>query len=201
MKELNTNINDHELLIAFRNGDDTAFRSLYEKYWNDLFLIANRRLHSPEDAKDIVQDVFLSFWNNISRVTVEDSLGGYLYTSLRNKIFNHFEKNNNRLQQLMQRPFHPVDDEDRSFGSYCSKELQLFIHQQVKAMPEKMRRIYLLSREEHLSVAEIASLLSLSDQTVKNQLHNALTRLRKSLAGNQSSFLSFSILFLLKKIF
>ena len=81
----------------------------------------------------------------------------------------------------MQQPFPPADREETIFSSYCTKELQQFIARQVAAMPEKMRQIYLLSKEENLTHAEIAGLLSLSNQTVKNQLYNALTRLRKSL--------------------
>ncbi|MBX3257473.1 MAG: RNA polymerase sigma-70 factor [Chitinophagaceae bacterium] len=172
--------NDQKLLDASKNGDEKAFGLLFNKYWDDLFRIAYRRLHAAEDAKDIVQDVFLSLWNNIGSITIEDSLGGYLYTALRNKIFNHFEKNNNRLQKLMQRQFVPAEHEETVFSNYCTKELQQFITQQVATMPEKMRQIYLLSREEHLTHAEISTLLSLSNQTVKNQLYNAVSRLRKA---------------------
>lgn len=201
MRHLYSSDNDRELLVASRNGDETAFRLLFEKYWNDLFKIAHRRLYSADDAKDIVQDVFLSFWNNIHSITIEDSLGGYLYTALRNKIFNHLEKNNTRLHLLMQRQFTAVECEENVFSSYCSKELAQHIKTQVNNMPEKMRQIYLMSREEHMSNADIASLLSLSNQTVKNQLHNALSRLRSSLEKNNFPHLTtVSILLLLKKI-
>lgn len=173
--------NDQKLLDASKNGDEKAFGLLFEKYWDDLFKMAYRRLRSAEDAKDIVQDVFLSFWNNIGSIRIEESLGGYLYTVLRNKIFNFFERNNNHLRKLMQQPFVPAQHEETIFSNYCTIELQRFITQQVAVMPEKMRRIYLLSKEEHLTIAEISSLLSLSSQTVKNQLYNALSRLRKSI--------------------
>lgn len=200
MNNLHLSSNDHELLVASRNGDERAFRLLFEKYWDDLFKIALRRLHSPDDAKDILQDVFLSFWNNIHTIAIEDSLGGYLYTALRNKIFNHFEKNSTRLQWLMQRGFTAASFEENVFSRYCTKELAYFIKQEVNKMPEKMRQIYLLSREEYMSNADIASLLNLSNQTVKNQLHNALVRLRKSIENNHFSFFaSTSALLLLKK--
>lgn len=188
MKTQSSYANDQQLLTASREGDNEAFRLLFEKYWDDLFTIAYKRLHSAEDAKDILQDVFLSLWNNIQNITIEDSLGGYLYTALRNKIFNHFEKQQVRLQNLMRQKVNPVEAEETIWSSFCTKELQLFIASQVALMPEKMRQIYLLSKEERLSNAEIAALLNLSTQTVKNQLHNALGRLRKSLADSHFSF-------------
>ena len=173
--------NDQKLLEASQNGDEKAFELLFKKYSGDLFKVAYRRLHSAEDAKDIVQDVFFSCWNNIGTIVIEDSLAGYLYTALRNKIFNHFEKNSNRLHKLMRQPFVPAQHEELIFSNYCTKELQQFIMQQVATMPEKMRQIYFLSKEENLTNKEIASLLNLSGQTVKNQLYNALNRLRKTL--------------------
>lgn len=174
---------DRELLTAIRDGEVNSFRIIFDKYWEDLFTAALQKLRSPEDAKDIVQDVFLSCWNNIATITIEDSLAGYLYTALRNKIFNHFEKNSNHLRKLMELPFSPVAHESDVFKKYCSKELKDFINRQVSQMPEKMRNIYLLSREANFSNKEIAALLHLSEQTVKNQLHNALTRLKKSLTS------------------
>ncbi|MBX3241829.1 MAG: RNA polymerase sigma-70 factor [Chitinophagaceae bacterium] len=200
MKSLYVSNNDHELLAASREGDEAAFRLLFEKYWDDLFKIALRRLYSADDAKDVLQDVFLSFWNNIHNITLEESLGGYLYTALRNKIFNHLEKNSKRLHTLLQHPFTPAECEETVFSRYTTKELEHYIKKQVSNMPEKMRRIYVLSREEHMSNADIASLLNLSNQTVKNQLHHALTRLRKNLENSPfHPFTSAYILFLLKK--
>lgn len=169
---------DLMLLQASKNGDERAFEQLFNKYWNDLFKIAYRRLHSVEDAKDIVQDVFLSLWNNINNITIEESLGGYLYTALRNKIFNLLEKNKNRLNKLMKEQFVPAGHEETIFSNYCAKEFREFISQQLESMPAKMRQIYLLSKEEYLTNAEIAGMLNLSGQTIKNQLHNALGRLR-----------------------
>ena len=187
--------NDGQLLAASKEGDEMAFRHMFDKYWDDLFRIAYRRLRSTEDAKDVVQDVFLSLWNNREAVWINESIGGYLYTALRNKIFNFLEKDNNRLIKLMKMPFHPSEQEQNLFDNYCSKELRQFIALQVSSMPEKMRQIYLLSREEHMTNAEIATLLGLSHQTIKNQLHNALSRLRKSLADSNFHYSTLCLLF------
>lgn len=183
MKKRLVNYTDRELLTSIQGGDKHSFKIIFDKYWNDLFTVALQKLRSPEDAKDIVQDVFLSCWNNIQHITIEDSLAGYLYTALRNKIFNHFEKNSNQLRKLMALPFLPAEHESDVFKKYCSKELKDFINRQVALMPEKMRNIYLLSREANFSNKEIAALLHLSEQTVKNQLNNALARLKKSLTS------------------
>jgi len=196
-------ISDKQLLADIRKGSDEAFRQLFEKYWEDLYRMAYRRLASPEDIKDILQDVFLSLWNNIDQVNVDESLGGYLYTSLRNRIFNFFEKRQNRLNCLMKQPFNPVESEEIIWNRFNTKEIQKFIALQVAAMPPKMKQIYLLSKKESLTIFEIAELLNLSPQTVKNQLHRAFERIRHNLQKHDLPIfiISFSFISFLQKYF
>jgi len=189
-------ISDRQLLADIRKGSDEAFRQLYEKYWEDLYRIAYRRLASPEDIKDILQDVFLSLWNNIDRVNGDESLGGYLYTSLRNRIFNFFEKRQNRLNCLMKQPFNPVESEEIIWNRFNTKEIQKIIALQVAAMPPKMKRIYLLSKKEQLTISEIAELLNLSPQTIKNQLHRAFERMRHNLQKHNLHILLIAVSFI-----
>ncbi len=188
-------ISDKQLLAAIRKGSDEAFRQLFEKYWEDLYRMAHRRLASPEDIKDILQDVFLSLWKNIDQVNADESLGGYLYTSLRNRIFNFFEKRQNRLNCLMKQPLNPVESEEIIWNRFNTEEIQKFIALQVAAMPPKMKRIYLLSKKEQLTISEIAELLNLSPQTVKNQLHRAFERMRHNLQKHNLHKLLIAFLF------
>jgi RNA polymerase sigma-70 factor, ECF subfamily len=184
---------DKDLIAAACKGSEEAFRKLYEKYWQDLYKIAYRRLPSEEDVKDILQETFISLWKNLHHISVNESLGGYLYTSLRNKIFNYYEKNGVRLKTLMNQPFKPAESEDIIYSSLSTKELQLVISAILAEMPPKMREIYKLSKEEQLTNAEIAGLLMLAPQTIKNQIHEALHRIREEL--KKSSLHLFLFLF------
>ena len=177
-------MSDKVFLERAKKGDEIAFRQLFEKYWQDLFQLACKRLRSKDDASDIVQEVFLSLWNNIQQVEIEDSLGAYLFVSLRNKIFNHYEKQALRLKYLLSQPFNPVQSEELIWSNINSKELRSVVAAEISRMPAKMKEIYLLSREQQLSINDIAELLLLAPQTVKNQLHRALERIRESLRKN-----------------
>jgi len=177
-------MSDKVFLEQVKKGDEAAFRRLFEKYWQDLFQLASKRLRSKDDASDMVQEVFLSLWNNVQQVEIEESLGAYLFVSLRNKIFNHYEKQSIRLKYLLSQPFHPVQSEELIWSHLSSKELRSVVAAEVSRMPAKMKEIYLLSREQQLSIAEIADLLLLAPQTIKNQLHLALGRIRESLRKN-----------------
>jgi RNA polymerase sigma-70 factor (ECF subfamily) len=173
--------NDSWLLEKIKQGDGAAFRRLFDKYWQDLFRLACKRLPSREDAADIVQEVFLSLWNNHGKLNAGNDLAAYLFVSLRNRIFNYYEKQAVRFKYLLNQSFNPVQSEDAIVGSIQQKELQQIIAAEIEKMPDKMREIYQLSREQQLSISEIATLLMISPQTVKNQLHRALDRLRQSL--------------------
>lgn len=127
MNDLLLPVTDKKLMIAACKGSEQAFGKLYERYWHDLYKIAYRRLSSEEDVKDVLQETFISLWKNIHHISVDENIGGYLYTSLRNKIFNYYEKKQVRLKTLMSQPFHPVESKDQVYSLLNTKELKLAI--------------------------------------------------------------------------
>jgi len=181
-------VSDVELLAAAKRGDQPAFRSLYEKYFDDLFQIARRRVTLNEDAGDLVQEVFLSFYKNIQTIQVDDSIGGYLFISLRNKILNFYAKERSRLNKLSQKPFIPVENEDVIWSRLLTKEIQELVQAELNSMSPRLKEIYQLSKEQQMSIAEISALLQISEQTVKNQLYRALQQIRAALKSNQLDY-------------
>jgi len=180
--------NDKELLRAAQQGSQAAFKQLYDKYWGDLFQIARRRVTSDEDAKDLLQEVFLSFYKNIQHLNTDDNIGGYLFVSLRNKIFNYYEQEQSRLKKLLSRPMVPVESEEEIFSRLQTKYIEAIIREALQQMPPRMKEIYLLSKEQQMTLAEISALLSISTQTVKNQLYRALQQIRNSLNDKKPGF-------------
>ncbi|BAV06952.1 RNA polymerase ECF-type sigma factor [Filimonas lacunae] len=170
-------------------GSREAFKAIYDKYWPDLFQAAYKRTRNADDARDLVQELFIALWDNPDRLLQETDLGGYLFVALRNRIFNYFEKQTVRLNYLMAQPFKPVESEDAIFSTIRTREIKACVAAAVAAMPPRMKEIYILSREQQLSIAEIAGLLGIAPQTVKNQLHTALEKIRTHLdSHNLGSF-------------
>ena len=176
---------DQLLLQQAAAGSEAAFKMLYDKYWNDLFQAAYKRTRHADDARDLVQELFIALWNNAGQLDQQANLGAYLYVALRNKIFNYFEKRAVRLSYLLAQPFQPIESEDAILSGIRTREIKTCVAEAVAAMPPKMKEIYLLSREQQLSVGEIAALLGIAPQTVKNQLHAALDRIRTNLNSNK----------------
>jgi RNA polymerase sigma-70 factor (ECF subfamily) len=180
---------DETLLSLISNDDKDAFTMLYRRYWEAMFLTAAKALRSQDDAADLVQDVFLSFWNRRHELSITGSLEAYLHTSIKYKVINYIEKNITRRDYLalladMLVNYQPPDVEPQ----LQLKELQQVVQSAVDLMPGKMRTVYELSRKQHLSHKEIAERLGISDETVKKHIQHALQLIKTAIQKNAASF-------------
>lgn len=167
-----------DILTIAQTDKRKAFEMAFCKYWEQLYRHAYRKTHCEDIAKDLVQDVFTCLWNNHDKLACHDKLLSYLYVVLRNKILKLYEKDEVRLRYAY---FESSKTEPVEPSVHClllGKELEYIIAEEVEKMPTRMKEIYILKKENQFSIKEIAEELSISTQTVKNQLHNALDRLR-----------------------
>lgn len=146
--------------------------------------MAFKRTRSKDDSSDIIQELFIALWNNLDNIHVTDNIGAYLYVALRHRIFNYYEKQSVRLHHILQQPLEPVSSEDLILAGIRAKEIQACVAAAVLVMPEKMKTIYRLAKEQQLTMQEIATQLQLSPQTIKNQLYLAMERIREQLRRN-----------------
>jgi RNA polymerase sigma factor (sigma-70 family) len=92
-------LGDAELIQLWVNGDEAAFDTLYRRYVVRLLNTAFQKTNSREMAQELVQDVFMELYLHRAKITIHTSLQGYLFTILRNKIFNHYR------HQLVQKKY------------------------------------------------------------------------------------------------
>jgi len=181
-----------------------AFDELYNRLFKTLFRIALKKIGNADDAADLVQDVFMEFWDKREKTIINIPVKNYLRTSLTYKMSNYFrtrgfqEKHIRNFelfiqQDLIKETFPDVLDLRRAEGSY--DEIVAIICQTIDEMPAKMKEIFKLSRNEKYTIKDIAEHLNISPQTVKNQVSKAFVRVRRATAGKSVS--SLYILFLL----
>lgn len=169
---------DHELLGLLKRSDDKAFKQIYDRYSGPLFLFAIRKLKNEQDAKDVVQEIFVVLWKKHRELDLHSSLSSYLYKSVHNRALNIFV--HRKYQTAYIRSFEDylekyAQDADELL---MEKELTDIIDHEIRLLPEKMREVFLLSRKEQMSHREIAEQLGISEQTVKTQVKRALKILR-----------------------
>ncbi len=169
---------DQQLVALLRENDRHAFNEIYARYFWLLHTHAHKWIRDREETKDLIQEVFLTVWEKRQALKPELGLSAYLYTSVRNRVFNRLSR-----QQVAAAYLASLDDYlDK--GEYITdhlvreKELKRIIEEGIDSMPRKMQEVFRLSREENLSHKEIAERLKLSEQTVRKHIQHALRILR-----------------------
>jgi RNA polymerase sigma-70 factor (family 1) len=135
-------------------------------------------MHDPDTCKDIVQDVFIWLWEKRAGLEVRQ-LPPYLKAAVKYKIANHIRAGNIHggvFEQLAH--IQPIEGAYFAEAPAETRELQAIIQDAIQNMPEKYREVFLLSREERFSNAEIARRLNVSVKTVEARMTVALKQLR-----------------------
>lgn len=172
---------DSELTTLLKKGDLIAFNEIYKRFQGLLYIYACKIVKNNDDAEDIVQEVFLYLWDKRYTIAISNSISVYLYKAVQYKFMNLLDHKKvrtdykNSFDQFLEKGEFITDHYIRY------KEFSQQIEQEVKALPDKMREIFELSRKHHLTRKEIAERLDLSEKTVKNQINNALKILRSRL--------------------
>ncbi|WP_421939741.1 RNA polymerase sigma factor [Pedobacter sp.] len=181
-KELESNF-----FLLVKSDKDKAFQLVFDAYWQALYNQAYRKVQCKDIAQDLVQDAFISLWDKIELLDVEKSVLAYLYAILRNKTLKLYEKNEVRMKYALSVTAQEIPADQYSQNLLLEKELTAIINDEVAKMPSRMREIYLLKKDDERSIKQIASDLSLSEQTIKNQLQMAYQRLRTRVKDYDSS--------------
>ncbi|WP_316837812.1 RNA polymerase sigma-70 factor [Pedobacter nutrimenti] len=171
-------LKDCELIVLLKSGDQTAFAEIYERYWTVLFLHARNLLRNNEEAADIVQELFTGLWLKSKSLDLNGSLSSYLYKAVRNRVFDHLKHKKVMNDYLKSINDFMLEEQLISDDLLREKELAAIIENEINALPEKMREVFILSRKQYLSYQQIALQLNISEHTVKSQISNALRILR-----------------------
>lgn len=169
---------DSELLDCLKAGDQVAFAEIYERYWKVMYVHARKMLRSDDDSKDLVQELFASLWTKSTEIACNANLSGYLYVSLRNKIINLIQQKNIRRDYLSSLASFAAETRNSTFEQISEREIIAVVETEIQNLPQKMRRIFELSRKQNLSHKEIATQLDISDKTVKKQIGYAIKILK-----------------------
>ncbi|PTT02339.1 RNA polymerase sigma-70 factor [Pedobacter sp. HMWF019] len=175
-------LSDQELTVKLDELDRAALEEVYLRFWAVLYDHARKMLRDDEAAEDIVQDLFTYLLTHMGHLNINTSLSSYLYRSVKNRVINHFDKDNNRQKYV-----NSLADFYNQ-GSYATDEkvlendLKQRIEKAVASFPEKMREVFELSRNENMSRKEIAAVTHTSEHTVNAQLGRALKILKSKLS-------------------
>jgi RNA polymerase sigma-70 factor, ECF subfamily len=180
---------ERDLLKAAQQGDENAFEMIFKEYYQPLCRYAQSFLGDRDEAEEVVQASFTTFWEKRSAMEVSSSLRAYLYQTVRNRCLNVIK--HEKIKQLH------VAHEGRVMSSthesvsdtVHAKELEQRIFAAIQQLPEQCRLVFNLSRFEELRYQEIATQLNISVKTMENQMGKALKVMRHQLSEYLSLFI------------
>ncbi len=172
---------DEDLLGLLKTGEGRGMGLIFEKYHPSLCASAYRIVQDRDAARDVVQEVFIRLWHGRTALQLSHSLKAYLHRSAVNGALRHLE----RTQRIRRVPLQSAEELADDAGSGAALEagdLQAALAAAVDALPPVCRTVFMLSRHDELSNAEIADCLGVSVKAVEKHLTKALGRLREAVA-------------------
>jgi RNA polymerase sigma-70 factor (family 1) len=188
-------VNEKQLFLQVAAGDERAFEVLFNTFLPKLYPFIIKFIKSEPAAQEIVQETFIRVWLARDKLSEIDNPGGWLYKVASNECYSYLRKstlNNKFFNPLTVEP----DPVHTTHENFALKELNRVIGEAIDKLPAQRKKIYRMSRNEGKSIPEIASLLNISPNTVKNTLVASLKFIREYLVKYGVIFL---ILLLVEK--
>jgi RNA polymerase sigma-70 factor (ECF subfamily) len=184
-------ISDFELISLIKEGDESAFRIVFELYSSKLYYFSFRFLKEKEQCQEVVQEVFLSLWINRAKLDCQYPIAPYLYIITRRLTLNVLRQVANTQSAIDKMWSNTQKVSNETEEHVFLDDLARFTEQVLTKLPKQQQLVFRMSRQQELSYDEIAAELNISRNTVKNHLVAALKTIRTQFHK------AFAILFIL----
>ncbi len=189
-------INEAELFASLAGGDEKAFEDIYRHYTKRLFPYVQKLVKTPELTEELIQDIFVQLWINRHIFSNVQHPTSYLFSIANRQALKYLKKVASDARILKSITDYAEPSRNETEEQIILRESVEAIDMAVTQLPEQRRLIWKLSRDEGLSHEQIAERLSISKNTVKNQMVHALRHVRNFL-DKRKGLLTGSIIILL----
>ena len=179
---------DEEIAARVQNGDVDSFAILVDRYEKKITRYARKFLYSPDDVKDIVQDVFVKVYVNIKSFDVKQRFSPWIYRIAHNEFVNALKKKKSEKISFIDFDVlfpHPVASEAADAG-VDRRDLRRLLDQSLEKIPAKYREPLVLYFFEEMSYREIADIMHLPASTVGIRLQRAKALLKKTVEQSKN---------------
>lgn len=169
---------DADLFLSYKNGNEHAFRILFEKWKLPLISFFFRSIGNREQAEDLTLEVFHNLHKSSHRYQVKAKFSTYLFTLARRQLINHFRK-------ISRKPIEIIDPTDFKWQRLADENDVQQTNEREEAMataldrlPEKYRTPLLLQKQQGMNPRDIAPILKKSENSTRVILHRAKEQLK-----------------------
>lgn len=190
-------LDDKRLIIALRNGDETAFDKLYHAYVRRLYAFVQKTAKSPSLAEDVVHDTFVTVWEKRAELDPRHSFQSFLFTIARNRLLNLIKRSEHEASILEELFEYANRDVWKGAEEDDTSEITALLNKAIEQLPERRKAIFNLSQKQGLTYREVATHLNISYSTVNSQMVKALRSIREYLENHADIILPVGLSWLL----
>ncbi|MEP7374601.1 MAG: RNA polymerase sigma-70 factor [Chitinophagaceae bacterium] len=184
----NLSYNEKDLLLQVSEGNEHAFRQLFDTYRSKLYTYILKITESKEMAEDTVHDVFLKIWTQKEKLPEILNLNAYLYRMAHNHAYNGLRKMAKETLVMAELAKNGPGTIHYDLNeTLVRKEVRQFIKDAVNGLTPQQKEVFTMSKELGLKQEEIAQRLGISISTVKKHHTDAMNYLRKTIARSYGS--------------
>lgn len=175
---MNNENKNSTILEKIAQGDETAFRMLFDLYYQKLLHVAIYFLKSRELAEEAIADVFYMIWTKRENLKKVNDINSYLYIMTKNQALHYIR----RASVIDKEPIdlytiNRLQDGNDPEKKLLQEEYQLLIQKAINSLPEKCREVFRLVLSDKLRHKDIAQLLNISEKTVEAHIASAYKRI------------------------
>ena len=165
-------------LAKLKDGNLSSFEEVFGIFQPKLLSFVFRYLKSKEDSEEIVQEVFVLLWENRATLNEKLSLKSYLYTITKNKIIDYFRRK--KIETISKNYIKNFTEliHEGTYKDIIYKDFDTTLAHAIEKLSDRRKVIFILSKKFGMSRNEIANFYNISENTVKNQLQEAMNFLK-----------------------
>lgn len=180
-------IEDKLLWEQTKAGNQNSFALIFKSHYSALYAYGVKMVPFPDYVRDQIQNLFLNIWQTRERLGTVSNLKAYLLISLRRQLLVS-KKNNFGTESLDEYAVNNTNtlyfESDEFVNKYeISSEIKKCLLANLNALPPKQREIIFLRFYHKLTYSEIADIIDVKEQSVKNSMPKIFEKLRRGLSG------------------
>jgi RNA polymerase sigma-70 factor (ECF subfamily) len=172
-------INESELLAKIAQGDQRAFRVIYDHYYNNVYAFALHLLKSDILAEETVQETFLKVWQRGQALNEIVNVESFLIAITRNHSLDLLRRNKLAIRTTQQQIINWSESHNETENTIILNETRRLLQNAIDLLPPQQKLVYQLCQQEGLRYEEAADKLNLSTLTVQSYMKLALRSVRK----------------------
>lgn len=176
-------MNQLDLIYKCKNNNRKAQGELYQLYKNRLFTLCLKYCQNTKDAEDVLQDSFVTIFQNIKKYNAKGSFEGWLKRITINKAIDKYHQTKIKHLPIIEEITEAIEVEE-NLDNYTLDYILLLVQE----LPNRYRLVFNLYELDNYSHKEIATALKISVGTSKSNLHRAKLILKEKLMQNNKKY-------------